>query len=377
LWEGTLFLRRWLDRTPSNLVGLDIQPETIKLLEIITRGNENIIDSFGITTVPVGAIVKDEIKDIAAVGNTLKELFRKYNIKSKNVALAIPRSAAIIKNITVDSRLTPKEIESRAWVEANRYFPDLVGNIHLDFSITGPSLTDPNQLEMVLVACRKEQIKPYLDVVNYSGLTARIVDVNCYALERAMAYIGKDHQESIALLNLNYTLSSLIVIQNNQLIYAHDHTYDGIRLTNQIKKLSNSDTTPAAETASVNTADDDTQHASAVSMNPAAEQTPQEPVSREMEYKRIFRESLSSHLRHSMHFFYSSRPNVNITKLILAGDCAIIPGLVEFIKEEVNIETELANPFINMKLASGVNADDLHRDAPVLMLSCGLALSKL
>ena len=375
LGEGTLFLRRWLEKTPTNLVGLDIQPETIKLLEIITHGNENIIQNYGLTSVPAGAIVKDEIKDIAAVGNTLKEFFRQYNIKSKNVALAIPRSAAIIKTISVDSRLTPKEIESRAWIEANRYFPDLVGDIHLDFSITGPSPTDTTQLEMVLVACRKEQIKPYLDAINYSGLTAKIVDVNCYALERAMAYLNKkDSSESIALLNLNYTLSSLIVIQNNQLIYAHDHSYDGIRLTNQFKKISSGDISVPKETVS--------------SMNPEAETetttqaatpatTVESPASQELEYKRIFRENLSSHLRHSMHFLYSSRPNVTIQKLILAGDCSIIPQLVEFIKEETNIETELANPFTNMKLSSQVNADELRRDAPVLMLSYGLALSKL
>jgi type IV pilus assembly protein PilM len=369
-----LFLRRWLDRTPSNLVGLDIQPETIKLLEIIQHGNEIEIANFGLTNVPAGAMVKDEIKDPASVGNTLRELFRDYNIKSKNVALAIPRSAAIIKNITIDSRLTPTEIESRAWVEANRYFPDLVGDIHLDFSITGPAAGDVNQLDMVLVACRKEQIKPYLDVINYSGLTAKIVDVNCYALERAMSLINSPNPlESVALLNLNYTLSSLVVIQNKQLIYAHDHTYDGVRLTTQVKRVASGESRQpnvAEPVVSMNPA-------AAVAATPAAPIGPQTPESEKAEYYRVMKENLSSHLRHSMHFFYSSRPNVSIQKLFVAGDCATIPYLVEFIKDEVNIDTELANPFTNMKLSPHINADELHRVAPVLVLSCGLALSKL
>lgn len=347
-----MLIRRWLNqRTPQNLVGLDIQPDTLKLIEINTLVTPYKIENFAITSLPENAIIKDEIKDPTAISNALRELFKQCGIKTKDIALAIPRSAAIIKNITVSNRLTASEIESRAWIEANRYFPDLVGDIHLDFSITGPSPQDTTQLDMVLVACRKEQIKPYLEIVRQSGLTAKIVDVNCYALERAMSLLPNTNPEdNIALLNLNYTLSSLIVIQQNQLVYAHDHTYDGVRLTTQIKKI-----TAEPATATVKTTGD------TPTVSP---------------YTEVFKENLTSHLRHTMHFFYSSRPNVNIQKLIIAGDCASIPGLVEFIHQETNIETALADPFLNMKLATQINADALHRSAPTLMLSCGLALSK-
>jgi type IV pilus assembly protein PilM len=360
-----LLIRRWLNqRTPNNLVGLDIQPDSIKLLEINTLESPHKIENFAITPLPSGAIVKDEIKDATAISNALHDLFKQYNIKAKYVAIAIPRSAAIIKNITIDSRLTASEIESRAWIEANRYFPDLVGDIHLDFNITGPSAQDSTQLDMVLVACRKEQIKPYLEIIHQSGLITKIVDVNCYALERAMSLIPNTNTEdNLALLNLNFTLSSLIVVQQNQLVYAHDHSYDGLRLTNQIKKINTEATAPTADA-----------EATVATTNP---ETPVTDVAIQTRYTDVFKENLTSHLRHTMHFFYSSRPNVNIQKLVIAGDCAAIPGLVEFIHQETNIDTELADPFVNMNLAQQINTADLHRSAPGLMLSCGLALSKI
>lgn len=348
-----MFIRRWLNqRKPKNLVGLDIQPDTLKILEINTLESPPKIENFAISSLPEGAIVKDEIKDPAMISSALRDMFKQCGIKTKNIALAIPRSAAIIKNVTIDSRLTPSEVESRAWIEANRYFPDLVGDIHLDFSITGPSPQDSTQLEMVLVACRKDQIRPYLEIIRQSGLMAKIVDVNCYALERAIALIPNGNpNDNVALLNLNFTLSSLIVIQQKQLVYAHDHTYDGLRLTNQIKKITAEETAPASEGA-------------------PAESPPG------LRYTEVFKENLTSHLRHTMHFFYSSRPNVNITKLIIAGDCATLPGLVDFIHQETNIETVLADPFTNMVLTPQISAEELHRCAPMLMLSCGLALSK-
>jgi type IV pilus assembly protein PilM len=95
------------------------------------------------------------------------------------------------------------------------------------------------------------------------------------------------------------------------------------------------------------------------------------------QYETVLKENLTAHLRHTMHFFYSSRPNVSVQKLIVSGDCATIPYLLEFIKQETNIETELADPFSNMKLDTNINTDELHKSAPGLMLSCGLALSKI
>jgi type IV pilus assembly protein PilM len=353
-----LFLRRWLQqRNPHNLVGLDIDSNVIKLLKINARETPAIIECVAIQSLPEGAILKNEIKNEEAVVTALKALFKNTGLTKDYVALAIPRSLALIKQVTIDSRLNEEEIESRAWVEANRNFPDLVGDIHLDFSIVGPSAQDATQLEMVLVACRKEQIKPYLDVLHDSNLTPKVLDVNCYALERALGVIAPQTDNpasAVALLNLNFTLSSLIVLQNKKLIYAHDHSYDGTRLINQVRNYLQEE---------------------GKNISDPIEKTL--PPGDNQPYQDILRENLTSHLRHTMHFFYSSRPNIMIQKLILAGDCATVPNIAQYIQDETHVETVLADPFANMVLASNVDKDLLKKYASTLTLCCGLALSDI
>ncbi|MES2217508.1 MAG: type IV pilus assembly protein PilM [Pseudomonadota bacterium] len=353
-----MLLRRWLQqRNPHNLVGLDIDSDVIKLLKINASETPPIVECVAIQSLPEGAILKNEIKNEAAVVTALKTLFRNTGLTKDYVALAIPRSLALIKLVTVDKRLNEEEIESRAWVEANRNFPDLVGDIHLDFSIVGPNAQDDSQLDMVLVACRKEQIKPFLDVLHESNLTPKVLDVNCYALERALAVIMPQTEPStsaIALLNLNFTLSSLIVTQNKQLIYAHDHSYDGHRLITQVRNFLKEE---------------------GKNMSDPIEKTL--PEGDHQAYNDILKENLTSHLRHTMHFFYSSRPNINIQKLILAGDCITVPNIAQYIQEETHVETVLADPFANMVIASDVDKDILKKYAATLTLCCGLALSNL
>ncbi len=350
-----MFLQRWIQpKQPNNLVGLDIDSGVIKILRINTSKHPHVVENFAIFPLPVGAIVKNEIKDPALCANILKDALRQADLGSCSVAFAIPRSLAIIKNVMVDSRLNESEIESRAWIEADRNFPDLIGDIYLDYNVLGVSAQDPTQLELILVACRKEQLNAYLDLLRNSNLTPKIVDVNCYALERSLSLMASAYPASgaIALLNLNFTLSTLIVVHESQLIYAHDHSYDGQRMMMQIRKFCNLegnliDPIPSTPAQVDNTA-----------------------------YTDILKENLSSHLRHTMHFFYSSRSNISINKLILAGDCATIPNIVSFIQQEVNIETQLANPFVDMKMTSQIEEETLKIYAPTLMLCCGLAISQ-
>ncbi len=344
-------LQRWRQSPAEQLVGLDFGPGYIKLLQMDPNENPCWVEAFGQCSLPAGAIAKEEIKDAAAVGTALRELFEKARVKTKNVAFAIPRSSAIIKNILVNKKLSSKDIESRAWVEANHHFPDLVGDIYLDFDIVGPSAQDPSQLDLLLVACRKDQVKPYLDVLEGNGLTAKVVDVNCYALERALSLFMQNTKalQTVALLNLNYSLSSLIVIHENQMIYAHDHSYEGLHFSTQVQeylKLLKDQKNLDALLAS------------------------------SQDYMDLLKAGTSAHLRHSMHFFYSSRPHITIQKLVLSGDCAAIPQLNRLIQNETGIETVLADPFAAMAIEDSVDQNLLQQAASSLMLCCGLALSK-
>lgn len=344
------FLAGMYKKSPGHVIGVDIGPDSLKLLQIIESDGVFSVEKYASASLPTGLILKEEIKDPSSIGGVLGGLVQKAGLTSKNIALAIPRSIAIIKTINVDARLSQEDIESRAWIEANRHFPDLIGDIYLDFVITGPSTQDASQLELVLVACRKEQIKPYLEIITSAGLIPVIVDINSYALERALRLMMLEQPqiETLALLNLNKNLSTFIVLNRQSMIHAHDQTYDGSRLLSQVSAYFETKQKDSNAVGLVN----------------------------DLEYNNLLKENLISHLRHTVHFFYSSRPNINLQKIILSGDCAVVPDLSQFIQNEIGIETVLANPFDKMKLGKGVDKATLGKESPALMLACGLALSK-
>lgn len=322
----------------EDVIGIDIGTKFIKVLKLKSAGEEYQVELFAHIPVPYGIVQSGEIKDNVLIARLINGALSQGQITSKNVAICIPRSIAIVKNLNVDKRLTSDEIESKVWIEVNRLFPNLVGNIYLDFSVLGPSTKDPNQLELLLVACRKEQLDPYLNVMRAAKLIPKIVDVNSYALERALTLLlNKQAQDAktIALLNISFSWIDLIVEHEGNMVYVHELSYDGSALANQKN---------SAEIANI----------------------------------ELLRNTLGLQLRHSLQFFYSSRPNIRVEKIFLVGDaCVLIPGLKDFIQEEVGKEIVLGNPFANMQLAPNIDRAALEKVAPAFMLCAGLALSKL
>lgn len=349
-----LYKKRSVDE--MGIIGLDIGAESLKMLVIDTSMHPPRIKHFGILPLPADSIVKDSIKNVDAVCKGLIELVAQSGLKIKNIAFSIPRSLAIIKTILISSELTEEEIESRAWIEAERHFPDLIGDVYLDYvtvknEIAGRRFDDPKQRELILVAGRKEQIKPYLQIIEKAGLITQLVDVNCYALERALLLMDDKIKSysTVALLNLNTNLSSLIVMHEGKMIHAHDETFDGQHLLREIREYLHEKSSTGYQNF-------------------------ESPIEDEL-YNAILRNNLISHLRHTVQFIYSSHPDINIELIVLAGDCAQIPGLAAFTQNEIGTPSLIANPFTEMQCEQGVDQIELHENAPGLMLCAGLAVS--
>lgn len=224
----------------------------------------------------------------------------------------------------------------------------MVGEIYLDFSIENQEDEKESELDVMLVACRKDQINPFLETFTESGLIPKVIDVNSYALERALLLLTEESKElnTVALLNIDNSLTTLLVLHNQKLIYAHDHNFDAARLISQTNEYLQKN---SQKVATIN----------------------------DLEYFEIMKNNLTAHLRHTIHFFYSSRPAISIQKLFLSGDCARIPGLIEFAQQEIGIDTLLADPLQQMVIDPEMNKNEIQQSAPTMMLAIGLALSKL
>lgn len=339
------------------LLGLDISSTSVKLLELSRSGDRYRVESYGVEPLPPNAVVEKNISDVEGVGEAIKRLISRSKASSNQVAVAVAGSAVITKTIEMDASLTDAEMENQIIVEADQYIPYPLDEVAIDFEVQGVSERNSEQVEVLLAACRRENVELREAALDLSGAKARIVDIEAHAMKRAFELVkpqlGSNADDLVvAILDIGATMTTLSVLADDRSIYTREQLFGGKQLTEEIQRrysLSFEEAGLAKKQGGL-------------------------PDDYELECLPTFKEAVLQQVTRSLQFFFSSSQYDDVDYIVLAGGTASIDGLSEIIENKLGTPTIIANPFIDMSLASKVDADALANDAPAMMISCGLAM---
>jgi type IV pilus assembly protein PilM len=346
-----------LSRKKPVILGLDISSTSVKLLELEQDGDNYRVQSLAVEPLPDNAVVEKSFQDVEAIGETIQKAVKRSGTKAKNAAVAVAGSAVITKIINMPASLSENELELQIQQEADQYIPYPLEEINLDFEVVGPTANNPESVDVLLAASRSENIESRTDALDIGGLTAKIVDVEAYTVENVAPLLtaqmedgGKD--KIIAVIDIGATMTSLNVIENGNLIYTREQNFGGKQLTEEIMR----------------------RYGLAYEEAGRLKKSGGLPDNYIPEVLEPFKETIAQQVGRFLQFFYTSGQHNTVDLIALAGGCASIPGIDELVESQLGITTVIANPFANMSLSSKVNPQALSKDAPSLIIACGLAL---
>lgn len=344
-------------RKAQPLLGVDISSSAVKLIELSHAGNRLKVEHYGIEPLPPNAVVEKAIADVPAVGDALRQALKQSGTKNRHCAMAVPSSAVITKVITMPSALKENELEGQIRLEADQYIPYALDEVKLDFEVLGITVDNPQTVDVLLSATRSENVEARVAVAKVANLTPQVMDVEGYSIERAYTLIAEQSSEgstdkAVGIIDVGATMTSLAILADQKMIYTREQPFGGRQLTEEIMRRYNLTYEQAGRAKKEGGLPDD--YVPEV-LNP-------------------FRESIAQQISRLLQFFHSSSLHSTVEHLILCGGCAAIPGIDEHVEHRVGIPTVVANPFSQIPVASRVNLKALSKDAPSLMIACGLAL---
>ena len=348
----------FLSRKKPPLIGLDISSTSVKMMELSKTGSSYRIEGICVEPLPANAVVEKNIAEIESVGESVKRALSKSKIKSKNVAIAVAGSSVITKKITMPASLSDDEMEGQIQLEADQYIPYPLEEVALDFQIIGPTENNAETVDVLLAACRSENVDDRVAAIEMAGLTAKIVDIEAYTVETVFSVMAshmpdEGMDKTIAIVDIGATMTSLSVIHNHKLIYTREQNFGGKQLTEEIMRrygLSYDEAGLAKRQGGL-------------------------PDNYEPEVLNPFKETTAQQVSRFLQFFYSAGGDIgNIDHLILAGGSASLPNLAELTESHIGVPTSIANPFADMSASSRVNKSNLEADAPSFLIAAGLAI---
>lgn len=345
-------------KTPP-LIGVDISSASVKLVELDRVATGYVVERYAIEALPKDAVSDGNINNLDALAETLQRAWKRLGTNIKNIGVALPAAAVITKKIFLPAGMSDEDLEYQVESEANQYIPFALEEVNLDFQVLGPAPGNAEEVEVLLAASRKANVEDRVAAAQAAGLNVVVVDVEPYAAEMAFTQIRAQlpdgaEDKCVALIDIGATVMNVNVLRNGQSIYTRDQQIGGEQLTQQIQ----------------------TQFGLTAEEAEAGKRNGGLPDNYERDVLAPFRESLVMEIARALQFFFTSSQYNEIEYIVLAGGCAVLPGLDDAVATCTQVSTMVANPFALMTLSSRIKNRQLQADAPALIVACGLAMRR-
>jgi len=341
-------------------VGLDIGSSSVKLVQLKEKKGGYQLLAFGSAPLPPEAIVDGALMNSAAIVQAIQELFARHKVKARDVAIGVRGHSVIIKKISLP-RMTQEELDETFQWQAEQYIPFDVKDVNIDTQILTPEADAAGQMDVLLVAAKKDMINDYTSVCAEAGLTATVVDVDAFAVQNAFEanYDGNPH-DTVVLVNVGAAVSNINVISRGVTTFTRDITMGGNAFTEEIQKQ-------------LNISYDEAEALKVGGQGESDALVPQE-------VERVIQgvaEQLGGEIQRSLDFYASTAADGKITRALLSGGTARVPALFKTVEARAGVPVEILNPFKNIEIDNKkFDPAVILAAAPSAAVGVGLALRR-
>jgi type IV pilus assembly protein PilM len=341
----------------KNCVGLDIGSSSIKLVQI-RAGKKGAVGllSFGIEPLPPQTIVDGTIMNQGAVVDAIRSLWSRLKVKQREVALAIAGHSVIIKKIGVPP-MTKEELAEQIPWEAEHHIPFAKDDVEIDYQVINKQNAS-GQMELLLVAAKKEVVHDYAAVAREAGLLPLVVDVAAFTVQNAFeANYTMAPGETVVIINIGAAISNINILRDNISAFTRDVTIGGTAFTEEIQKQLN--------------VSHDEAEAYKVGGSPNEHGVVPQEVERIIE---SVAEVMAGEFQRSLDFYLATSAEANVSKIYLSGGSAKVAALHRAVEKRSRLPVEVLDAWKKVAIEGKQDMDFLRAHSSEAMVGLGLAL---
>jgi type IV pilus assembly protein PilM len=343
----------------KSVVGLDIGSSAVKMAELKDRKGSYQLQKVAIEALSPEAIVDGSIMDSSLVVDAIHRLNDQAKIKNPNFATSLSGHSVIIKKIQVPAMSQEELAESIQW-EAEQYIPFDINDVRLDYVVLQDASPGEGQMDVLLVAVKRDKVNDYMSVISQAGRTPALVDVDAFAVQNCYEVnYDLDPLKVVALVNMGAAVTNINILARGQSVFWRDISFGGNQFTEALQREYNLSFDQAEAL----------KRGQPVDRYSGAEARPVlDGVSGEM----------ASEIQKTFDFFAATSAEGPVDEIVVSGGCALTPNLLQILRERFGVPVELMDPFRRVQVReSDFDAEWLRGVAPMLSVTVGLAIRKV
>lgn len=310
------------------LFGLDIGNASLKIMQLDGSSRKRGVIGYGASNFDPELVRDGLITDLEGMAKCVHELFTKHiigNITTRRVVLSVPASRSYTRNIHLP-KLGNSEQYDAVLQEVEQYVPVPIADLYFDYSVVRE---DSEGVELLVVAIPKKLIDRYLEL-------AQILDLEVVGIEPTIAASGRlflqAENSDIPTVLVDFgTQSADITIFDSGLVVTGTTAGGGDDFTNTIASTLNVSKQEAHIIK--------TKYGLGVSKKQKEITLGIKPTLEQMlkEIRRMIR-------------YYEERSGTErkITQVVTMGGGANMPGLSEYMTNELRLPVRMCDPWQNL-----------------------------
>jgi type IV pilus assembly protein PilM len=346
-----------LGKKKKSIVGLDIGSSALKAVELKpVRGGFELLH-IAHENLQSDTIVDGHIIDLNHVSDCINRIWNDQSIKTNQVATSLSGHAVIVKKISL-AAMSEEELDEQIHWEAEQYIPFDINDVNLYHEVIGYDQSGQH-MDVLLVACKRDKIAQFTQVISQTGKQPVIVDVDAFALQNAYEVnYNPPPNLTTVLLDIGASVMTINVVRGTTSIFTRDISAGGNQYTDLLQK------------------EMDLTFEQAEALKRGAHMTAELPGEQVEHSIRSVSEMLGMEIQRTLDFFRATAvDSPAIDRMLIAGGSSKVTHLCNYLSEKFQMPVERFDAFRSIRFDHKRFDDEYLRElSPNMAIAVGLAV---
>ncbi len=341
----------------AKLVGLKIGASHIAAARVTNGDSPELLQAVS-SPLEQGIVVGGELRDPEALANALREFFKQHNLPRKGIRLGIANNRIGVRTLDVVGIDDPKLLDNAVRFRAQEVLPIPLEDAVLDYHVISESVDSEGQpsRRVLLVVAYRDLVDRYTDACRKAGLEVVGIDLEAFALLRALAEPSSDLQPlpgvergALVAVAIGHDRSTFAISDGRFCEFTRVLQWGGWSLNVAIARaldLAPSEAEAVKRALSFAGADEPPDGFNA------------EQVAAATEAARGQLQTFARELVSSLQFYQGQPGSLGIGEIVISGGTSHLPGFAAELERLVGVPVRVGDPLSRVKLGKGVGELD-------------------
>ena len=349
---------------PARLITLNLGSQTIGLAEFRAVHGGLVLVNYRLRETPLDPETgqrRDPHLALHETAGVIREMMREMQIHHGQVNYAVPAQSVFVRFVKLPA-LDAAQVDKVIAFEAQQNVPFPIHEVVWDYQLVSGGLGE--QIQVVIVAIKRDLLDEINHAVEETGLQTRIVGVASTGLYNAFRYSYPDTGDCSLLLDIGARTTNILFFEPGK-FFLRSIPLGGSAITAAIAREFN-ESFAAAETRK--------KRDGFVGLGGAYAEPADPNVTRVSKIARSTMTRLHAELMRSVTHYRAQQQGNRPARIYLCGGGAGMPYMREFFHEKFQVPIEFFNPLQNVTVSESSPMQDVARSAHLLGELVGLAL---